>query len=601
MAEPDSAQHYWQYALALTDSLLRVKSNRAFLHYAKGDLLNFLATYQANHGALDKAREPFELALKERETVDDSLGIAQCYNNLAFFHYRSGRTRDAIDLLFKSLKISIALKDSTAIAYNYHNIGQLQLNSGNLPDAEVAFTKSLVIRRALEEPNPARESLNSLAQYYRMVGRPKEALPLVQESIAISVAIGDSLGMAQSWESLAHTLESLNDLPGAESSMRQALTVYERFGDLDAVSNGLLHMAGYALRRGASSEAIILSDRGVAIAKDQGAIKNLSNGYSLLAKIYKSRFELEHAYKYEVLYFSVRDSLKQMDDQKQLAKTTILFEQERERSVDSLANRAEALRQERAIALERQMTIKKTNVSYAVAGVGGVFIVTIATFFTLVRRRRRYQHARASAQLQTQVFRAQVNPHFIHGALQSINDFVQTNEAELASSFLTRFARLMRAVLENARKDEVPLAADLAVVQDYLELEKVRTADGFKYSIEVEPDIDAEGIMVPPMLLQPYTEQAIWSRLANKSGFSHLVIRVQQRKGRLVLLLEDDGEANGEVRSGSESSPAAEGASITEARLALLSKQGGEEASVTKIALPKGQCVEIILPLSLAA
>ncbi|WKZ65438.1 MAG: histidine kinase [Flavobacteriales bacterium] len=183
--------------------------------------------------------------------------------------------------------------------------------------------------------------------------------------------------------------------------------------------------------------------------------------------------------------------------------------------------------------------------------------------------------------------------------LQNTNDCVQANERGLASSFLTGFARLMRAVLEHTRKDEVSLAEDLSVLRDYLDLERLRSGARFEYRLEVGSDIDPEDLMVTPMLLQPYAEQAIWNSLGRTDDPGHLVIRVQRSQGTLVLLLEDDLQSG--ATDPSIASDRSEGTVITEARLALLAKQGKRQASVKVIPMPVGRRVELTLPLSEAA
>ncbi|MBK8228384.1 MAG: histidine kinase [Flavobacteriales bacterium] len=166
--------------------------------------------------------------------------------------------------------------------------------------------------------------------------------------------------------------------------------------------------------------------------------------------------------------------------------------------------------------------------------------------------------------------------------------------SDIASAFLTRFARLMRAVLENARKEEVTLASDLAVMRDYLELEKVRMKGGFEYAIEVEPPIDSEEVMVPPMLLQPFAEEAIWRRLARRDGIGRLTIRVHLYGKALVLSLEDDAfaeEHDAAAAHQDEAGPIVDvdGAAITRARLEVLTKQETSAASVHVVPLAGGR------------
>ncbi|MBK7242017.1 MAG: histidine kinase [Flavobacteriales bacterium] len=207
---------------------------------------------------------------------------------------------------------------------------------------------------------------------------------------------------------------------------------------------------------------------------------------------------------------------------------------------------------------------------------------------------------RKTAVLQTQAFRAQVNPHFIHSALESINEFVQANESDLASSFLTRFARLMRAVLENARLDEVSLQRDLDVLRDYLELERTRTQNRFSYTIIVDPNIDQEEVLVPPMLLQPFAEEAIWKDLAQQVNGS-ISITVSKVDDALLMTVQDNGEQTGSGTTVMTETGSDHGVSITKARLELYQQTERRPATLRWTPLTVGHKVEVLLPWRIAA
>src|SRR5690606_23797129 len=129
-----------------------------------------------------------------------------------------------------------------------------------------------------------------------------------------------------------------------------------------------------------------------------------------------------------------------------------------------------------------------------------------------------------AAQLETQALRSQMNPHFIFNALNSINAFVQKNDPDRATGYLTKFARLMRLVLENSRQAEVPLKDDLEALDLYLQLERIRSGEKFDHQIKVDPDIDQEFVMVPPLVVQPFVENAIWHGMAGKEGKGHITL-----------------------------------------------------------------------------
>ncbi|MEO8589550.1 MAG: tetratricopeptide repeat protein [Flavobacteriales bacterium] len=605
MPMPDTGRVYFQRALDLTDSALVDAPKNRYLRFARANLLNYIAAYHINRGEISKGLVLLREALVIREAIADSMGMAQSYNNLAMINFRAGRNPQAVDLLYRSLRISTAIRDSNAMAYNYNNIGQVLSTANELEKAGEAFAKSLALRRSIGEKKALRESLTSMAQYRRQTGQPAAALALLHEALELAAGFGDSLGVSKTLEGLAITMEALDSLTRAMAYTQRALVINKKLGLQELASNNLMNMAGYVHRMGRSEEALHLAHEGVAVAERLGAIKNMRNGYSLLAKLYKAKNDFISAYHYKARFAQVKDSLARLDNQQFLVKSSMRFEQDQEFLIDSLSRATETARTKNENGIARLTTAKRQNTSRAVAGAGALMLLTGATAFALDRRRRKHSHARKAALLETHAWRAQVNPQFIQTALNNINDYVQANERDLASAFLTRFARLMRAVLENARQEEVTLQSDLNVLRDYLELERARTSNRFSYTIEVDAAIDPEDVMVPPMLLQPFAENAIWAGLAKKVGEGHLVINIRKQGDVLTMLVQDDGGARTPgMPTGApiNEGPGGEmGMEITRSRLSLLAQQQHKPAGVRTGDAPQGRTVTMELPLMTAA
>lgn len=137
--------------------------------------------------------------------------------------------------------------------------------------------------------------------------------------------------------------------------------------------------------------------------------------------------------------------------------------------------------------------------------------------------------------------RAQMNPHFIFNCLNSINRFILLNEQETASDYLTKFSRLIRMVLDNSRARMVTLENELTALRLYIEMEALRFANKFGYEIYVEENIDTETTEIPPMLLQPYVENAIWHGLMQYNGDGKITISFQQQNNILIATIDDNG------------------------------------------------------------
>ncbi len=256
-----------------------------------------------------------------------------------------------------------------------------------------------------------------------------------------------------------------------------------------------------------------------------------------------------------------------------------------------------------------QKARRNLNATFAVGAAGILLLAASGLWYRSDRRRRFERFEKDAAVLETQALRSQMNPHFIFNALNSINAFVQGNDPDMASSYLSKFARVMRLVLENSRHAEVPLESDLEALRGYLDLERKRMRDKFDYTIDIDPALDPREVMAPPLLVQPFVENAIWHGMAGKEGQGHIRLRVEQKGDQLLWIIEDDGigrQAHQAMKEGraSEFKEAADavrktslGTAITRARLDLVQKQYGGRAEWKYVDTLTGTRVEVDMPM----
>ena len=138
--------------------------------------------------------------------------------------------------------------------------------------------------------------------------------------------------------------------------------------------------------------------------------------------------------------------------------------------------------------------------------------------------------------------RAQMNPHFIFNCLNSIDNLIQMNEKEKATLYLSKFAKLIRSILENSNKNVVPCWKDMETLQLYLQLEELRWDKKFTYQVTIAEDILNGDYKVPPLIIQPFVENAIHHGLLNKiDGDKKLLIYVTASNNYIHYVIEDNG------------------------------------------------------------
>ncbi|WP_340075342.1 histidine kinase [Leptobacterium sp. I13] len=180
--------------------------------------------------------------------------------------------------------------------------------------------------------------------------------------------------------------------------------------------------------------------------------------------------------------------------------------------------------------------------------------------------------------------RSQMNPHFIFNALNSVNNFIAKNDERSANRYLSEFSALMRSVLENSEEDFIPLAKEIELLKLYTKLEHSRFMDKFDYDIQIDANVAIASFQIPPMLLQPYIENAIWHGLRYKESKGNLKIHFSQSNPEEIrVIIEDDGigrKKSTELKTKNQKKQQSKGMGNIKKRIAILNDMYKNKVSV---------------------
>ncbi|RPD38627.1 ligand-binding sensor domain-containing protein [Chitinophaga barathri] len=186
------------------------------------------------------------------------------------------------------------------------------------------------------------------------------------------------------------------------------------------------------------------------------------------------------------------------------------------------------------------------------------------------------------AQLEMKALRAQMNPHFIFNALNSIQTFMMKNETEQALAYLSRFARLIRNVLDHSQLNSISITRETDMLENYLELERLRLSERFDYRIMVDPKLEKDFLEIPAMVIQPFVENAIWHGLQHKNERGLLTIEFIRRGDQILCIIEDNGigrDAATTLKQQSHPTHISRGVQITKDRLQIYNSRFNMDAS----------------------
>ena len=294
-----------------------------------------------------------------------------------------------------------------------------------------------------------------------------------------------------------------------------------------------------------------------------------------LSEVYKQQGNFSRALETYQKYVAVVDTLYIRKEQ-EIARAARF-----NREIAAKQSRISGLEQERELsqskydlALTEQQLAQEANkrqkwLIYSL--IVGMLLTGLAAFFLY---RSMQQQKLANNLLALKSLRSQMNPHFIFNALNSVNNYIAKSDERSANRFLSDFSTLMRAVLENSEEDFIPLSRELELLTLYVRLEHSRFPEKFDYKIDIDDGLDTDAFLIPPMLLQPYIENAIWHGLRYKEEKGNLWIRVVKTDSRLITItITDDGigrKLSGELKTAHQKQQKSKGMGMITRRIAIL-------------------------------
>lgn len=495
--------HLKQYDLAVSSF---GKSLSEFNALSDGEG-SYLATLSL--GRSYEAAEQYQQAvahftdLQQRaEATNNQAQLIEANNALARISLKQGSPQEATALYTQVLEIQEQRQDVDGIVDANDNLGRALVEQQQIDEAIGYYESSYELASNTNNSTQLNTASNSLGDAYRAKGDWSNELKVRQSSIEYNTKIDNKseLGI-QNYEIGNIFLDNANSteaIPYFESTIE----ISEQLGDLEKQAEALQTLSKAYEESGAPGKALDVYRKATALL-DSIAVLQQADAAAIIAMNGKV---IQKQQRIELL--------------------------ERERALSDKA--IEVLRQEQELAQQRgwwqYLIIGTLLVFFIGALIGGYFIYTNA-------RQKRIAHQL----LALKSLRSQMNPHFIFNALNSVNSFIAKNDERSANKYLSDFSRLMRSVMENSQEDFVPLASELQILDLYLQLEHFRFKDKFDYSFEIDPTIDRDALLVPPMIVQPYLENAVWHGLRYKKDKGTLKVHIGPDGNRLRVLIEDNG------------------------------------------------------------
>ena len=295
---------------------------------------------------------------------------------------------------------------------------------------------------------------------------------------------------------------------------------------------------------------------------DQSSLASLKAEISgMMASYFAKAGNYRQAYQFKTIESQVRDSLFNSEKYKALNEIEAIYQNQKKEDI------IEALSSEKEIEVLKNRQSKYYILSLV------TFLLIIISGGLMLLHYNRVNSMRKTIEIEQRLLRSQMNPHFIFNAISCIQEFIMDKNPLDANSYLSSFAKLMRSILNNSSREFISLAEEIETLEHYLKLQKLRFPEKLEYKIEIGNELEPEDVLLPPMLSQPFIENAVNHGIAKKKNGQGMVsIHYQIKNKGLFVCIKDNGIGINSQENQSKSVHKSMATKITRSRIANFAK-----------------------------
>lgn len=497
-----------------------------------GRSMNFLAI---NLSAEGKREEGIAMSLKAFDNLilaGDTVRAANVKINLGMDYANQGKFEEALKVELEALELRLQCGDSSNIATYYQHIGEVYKELG----VRDKWKSSLeTARRLSQNPKSANFTtqigiLNDHGGIYEAEKRYDEAVKVYLDMYSRSKKEDYLNGMATALTNLSPVYRNMGQIEKALDCIKEALEIQKKresdYGILTA--HNQLGEVYFAMGQLTPAYSNFLQGYDLALKMDY--IIEQQESLKGLYLVARKQSNWKEALCFHEKLVQLKDSTQNVDLQEKLTDIETKYQTEKKEQQIELLNRDNELKNSR-------LKFQKL----AIWG-GSLFFLIVAAFvFFGVRQNRKQQIVRQN-ELEQKLLRSQMNPHFIFNSLGAIQSFMMKNDGRKASFYLSSFSSLMRSILKNSREEMITLQEEKQTLENYLTLHQLRLGDKFSFEVSVSDELNAEAIMLPPMLVQPFVENAILHGIDKLEENGHIAVAFSKENGQLLITVEDNGK-----------------------------------------------------------
>ncbi|MCF8370843.1 MAG: tetratricopeptide repeat protein [Bacteroidales bacterium] len=573
--DPEQSLKYIQEAIDIAGK--NEMSKELVLLYIQAGVANI------DRSNFKEAEQYYQLALDKALEIKDSTMLPNIYGNFGNIHMYRGNYEEAISLFIKTYSLFEKAGNERGMLKALGALGNLNMQ---LPDYEQAisyYKKAYDRFRKIEDIEGAVTTLMNIGICYTNLDQYKKADENYRLAYDESIKSGYKKLAAQCLANRAIVFQYTKRYAEALELSNEAYLIFDDLGDEIEKASCMKDIGVTLFKQGYYTQALGKYLQSYDLIKESGKIGSIEALLEKIVVAYDSLRNYKEAFSYSILLHEIKDSLYNAETHEQILE---------------LRNKFELEQKEKEIEIQNLLIEKQNSEMDRYEHERWLFIILLVLFalsawlffnrFKLKQKHKEENLMRKNIETEQHLLRSQMNPHFIFNSLNSIQGLISSNDSYLAEMYLSKFAQLVRSILENSKKTSLSLSEDINNLKLYLDLESMRFGDSFEYHLIIDPVINTENVFIPPLLVQPFVENSIKHGLIKMTGKKGAIKIDYFKQGEyLMVVVEDNGIGRDTSLKLKErgSNHKSLGMKVTQERLDSLNKQLKTQASAEIIDL----------------
>ncbi len=481
----------------------------------------YQATAHQNNKNHTKALQLFKVSLPILKNLNNKklyiLGLLSQSNSNVYFNNLTSATEEAIEALFLAKKNNLndlIASANTALSFIYYRNGDYLKALDYLTSSEQIFIKE-------KKERELSGLYNNMAILYKKMGDFDKAIQLNKKSLAISIKTKHYLGIGKSYSNIGRIYAVLGNYNKALKFYQKAVKTNTEHHISNSTPYNNISEAYILLKKYTLAEEFLNKSLKIELKnKNNNELKKIYTDLLKIAVMNKS-FDKVLTYQKEIELLNKKIASHDNEEKIKMIENQHLLSQKQQELINA-KNKS------------KNQLIFFTTLT--------VLLLFLGLFLFQRNKNNKLKIEKEKLILEQRVLRSQMNPHFIFNALSAIQNSLLDNEPIKSASYLSRFAKLIRQNFDFINEKEISLTDEIDALKNYLDTQKMRFQNKFDYEINIFDDVEVSTTKVPPLLLQPFVENAIEHGFKNKQKKGEIIINIFHQQKAICFEIKDNGK-----------------------------------------------------------